>query len=76
MIFIAPFEGPKVLEHVIDEMNRTTQEWTMKAARGECSWICADCCCSFPKGMPDQCEYGHDSCTSIIKRDKANAVLA
>lgn len=58
----------------MDELNRATQDWTMRAARGECGWICADCCASFSEGMPDACEHGHDSCTSIIQRDKQRAV--
>jgi hypothetical protein len=55
------------------EMNKTTREWEMKAARGECGWICADCSCSFPLGMPDECQHGQQYCTDIIERDKANA---
>lgn len=55
------------------EMNRVTRDWTMRAARNECAWICADCSCSFPNGMPDECEHGHQVCTDIIKRDKLKA---
>lgn len=57
----------------IEQMNKSTQEWTMRAARGECGWICADCSMSFPAGMPDACEHGHQSCTDIIQRDKREA---
>jgi hypothetical protein len=72
-IFIA---STRNLDVTLDEMNRITQEWTMQAALGECSWICSDCCCTFPSGMPDACIHGHDACTKIIQRDKeeANAV--
>ncbi len=47
----------------------------LRAARGECSWVCASCCSTFPAGMPDACEHGDQGCTDIIKRDKANALL-
>lgn len=54
-------------------LDAATREWEMQAARGECSWVCADCCVTFPKGMPDACEHGHQSCTDIIQRDKLAA---
>jgi len=54
----------------ISQLDTAMQQWTLKAARGECSWICADCSMTFPDGMPDQCEHGHQGCTDIIKRDK------
>lgn len=56
-----------------DGLNKATREWEMRAARGECGWVCADCCCTFPKGMPDACEHGHQYCTDIIQRDKREA---
>lgn len=58
------------------EMDKATQEWEMRAARGECGWICSDCCVSFPFGMPDACEHGHQGCTDIIQRNKAEAAQA
>ena len=58
----------------IEAMNTITREWTDQAARGECGWICSDCCISFPEGMPDECPHGHQKCTDIIKRDKADAM--
>lgn len=64
------------LESHIDGMNNTTRQWTDSAARGECGWICSDCCGSDPKGMPDACFYGDDRCTAIIQRDKAKAMRA
>jgi hypothetical protein len=72
-IFITTAENLDVTLH---EMNHIIQQWTLQAARGECSWICSDCCCTFPSGMPDACIHGHDACTKIIQRDKeeANAV--
>lgn len=57
----------------IDEMNIITREWTDKAARGECSWICSDCGISCSDGMPDECPHGDQRCTDIIKRDKGRA---
>lgn len=71
LIVIAPVD--ENLQNVIDQMDRATQEWTMRAARGECPWVCADCCSTFPKGMPDECGHGIQACTEIIKRDKAQA---
>ena len=72
-IFITTATG-KALEDQISLMDKLTNEWTMRAARGECAWICSDCCMSFLGGMPDAC--GHDSqrCTDIIARDKADAL--
>jgi len=58
----------------IELMNEITREWTMKAARNECGWICADCSVSFPDGMPDKCPHNHQGCTEIIRRDKYNAI--
>ena len=60
-------------EEAISSADKMMQDWTDKAARGECGWICADCCCSFPEGMPDSCLHGHQKCTDIIKRDKERA---
>lgn len=73
-IFIAPAD--ESLAATIATMDKITQEWTMQAARGECSWVCADCCMTFPSGMPDACEHGIQGCTDIIKRDKADAQRA
>lgn len=70
-VFIAPAD--ERLQATISEMDRLTTEWTMQAARGECAWVCGDCCCTFPAGMPDACEHGHQGCTDIIQRDKADA---
>jgi len=57
----------------MEAMNRATREWEMRAARGECSWICSDCCMTFSGGMPDTCAHGHQTCTDIIQRDKQQA---
>jgi hypothetical protein len=62
------------LPEYISEMDKTTREWTMRAARGECGWICSDCCSSDDKGMPDACFHGSQWCTDIIKRDKLLAM--
>ena len=64
----------KDLPKHVESMNQATREWTSQAARGECGWICSDCCCSDPNGMPDECFHGHDACTAIIQRDKALAM--
>lgn len=58
---------------LLGHMDTMFNEWTLRAARGECGWICADCCQSFPAGMPDECCCGHQSCTDIITRDKQEA---
>ncbi|MBD1555282.1 hypothetical protein [Pseudomonas typographi] len=58
----------------INQMDKATRDWTDQAARGECGWVCSDCCYSWPNGMPDQCEHGIQSCTDIIKRDKLRAM--
>ena len=64
------------LTNTLEHMNTEMREWTMQAARGECAWICADCSCSFSSGMPDECAHGHQRCTDIIMRDKANAKIS
>lgn len=69
-VFVVPIND---IDKTLSEMNRITAEWTMRAARGECSWICSDCCVTFPDGMPNECAHGHDGCTRIIKRDKKDA---
>jgi hypothetical protein len=61
------------LDSAIATADTTMHGWTDKAARGLCGWICADCCLSFPEGMPDACEHGDKRCTEIIQRDKAAA---
>ena len=71
-VFITTATG-KAIEDQISLMDKRTIEWTMRAARGECAWICSDCCMKFPDGMPGACEYGHQGCTDIITRDKADA---
>lgn len=73
-IFIAPVNAE--LGGALESMDRAFREYTTKAARGECSWVCADCCCTFHEGMPDACVHGHQSCTDIIVRDKAEAMSA
>ena len=62
------------LPQYIEKMDRETREWTMQAARGEVGWVCADCCCSDPKGMPDECFHSLVECTAIIQRDKREAM--
>jgi len=71
-IFVAPAD--ETLTSTIDSLNEATRDWTAKAARGECAWICCDCGTSFQDGMPDECAYKDQRCTDIIKRDKAAAL--
>lgn len=67
-MFVVPGDGN--LSKTISAMDKHTREWELRAARGECAWVCADCCSTFPAGMPDACEHGDQRCTDIIKRDK------
>ena len=67
-IFVSPLHNT---EKLFAAMNSIFNEFTDRAARGECQWICSDCCCSFDDGMPDVCVHGDARCTEIIKRDKA-----
>ena len=71
-IFIAPAGDD--LQDTLSAMDAAMQKWTMRAARGECTWVCADCCCTFPDGMPDACVHGIQGCTDIITRDKTDAL--
>ena len=70
MLFIVKNPSSETLA----EMDSVMELWTMQAARGECGWICADCCVTFSAGMPDECAHGHQGCTSIIQRDKRDAM--
>lgn len=70
MIFITTAEA---LNETIEAMNKETRDWTMQAARGECSWTCSDCGSSFSDGMPSKCVYDISPCTDIIIRDKNQA---
>lgn len=67
--------GEEGLDEAIAHMDKITADWTMRAARMECSWICAGCSMSFPEGMPDACAHGHQHCTDIILQDKRKASL-
>jgi hypothetical protein len=62
-------------DEAISAMDKATREWEARAARGECSWICSDCCMTFSEGMPDACAHGHQNCTDIIQRDKRAAAV-
>nr|DAF93437.1 MAG TPA: hypothetical protein [Myoviridae sp. ctshb19] len=62
------------LDAYMAESSRKMREIMASAARGECEWICADCLCSDPMGMPDQCFHGQQRCTEIIQRDKLRAM--
>lgn len=69
-----PQQIQEELKDVFASMDAATHAWEMKAARGECGWICADCCASFNEGMPDACAWDHQYCTDIIARDKKRAI--
>lgn len=72
---IAVTEMPaKDLPEYINEMDKATRAWTDQAARGECGWVCSDCCYTFNEGMPDKCVHGIQWCTDIIFRDKHRAM--
>lgn len=60
----------KVIQETLDELTLGTRNWWAEAARGETGWICSDCQCIFPEGMPDTCAHGHSRCTELIQRDK------
>lgn len=61
------------LKGVFASMNAATRAWELRAARGECGWICSSCCASDQRGMPDECIGGVQWCTDIIQRDKKQA---
>ena len=71
-VFILNKDSPE-FKAQIASLDKATRDWEMKAARGECSWVCPDCSTGFAKGMPDICIHGHQGCTDIIQRDKATA---
>lgn len=58
------------LEETLTEMDRVTNQWEEKAAKGEGGWICADCCSGCSAGMPNECVHGVQWCTDIIKAFK------
>lgn len=60
-------------ENFMTALNKATRAWEIQAARGECGWVCADCCSSAPDGMPVECMHGLQWCTDIIQRDKREA---
>jgi hypothetical protein len=67
-------KGEVVSESDLAPLNQSTRDWEMRAARGECAWICSSCCVTFPEGMPDRCPHSDDNgCTDLIKRDRAEA---
>lgn len=54
-------------------LDKATYEWEMRAARGECAWICSSCCTHFSEGMPDTCPHKAKGCDEILQRDKLEA---
>lgn len=71
MFFISQID--KSFDKTLESLNEAMRDWTRKAARGECAWICADCCCTVADGMPNECIHGNQQCTDIITRDKAES---
>ncbi len=74
-IFVAVDDTGSEMSGILSEMDKITNEWTMKAARGECSWVCSDCCSVVAEGMPDTCVHDIQRCTDIIQRDKKHATI-
>ncbi len=72
-LFVVNSEDQTKLQETMVYLDKVVHDWTLRAARMECSWICADCCMTFPGGMPNSCAHDHQGCTDIIKRDKAEA---
>ena len=54
-------------------MDEAMRVWTNQAARGECGWVCADCCGTDNRGMPPECLHGQQFCTDINQRDRKSA---
>lgn len=73
MFFAKVVTPDSPLEDVLPKLNKDMIDWTYRAARGECGWICSDCGDSYSKGMPDGCGHGDARCTAIILRDKLDA---
>lgn len=61
------------LDSTFKEIDAALKDWEHRAARGECLWICADCCVTFPKGMPEACIHDIQECTDIIRSHKKEA---
>lgn len=74
MILTTTILPEKELPEFLEGMSRSTRAWTQDAARGQCAWICADCCMTFSSGMPDECAHKDQRCTQIIQRDKREAM--
>lgn len=68
--FVAVASGKgEVSQSVISAMDKMTNDWFSAAARGECGWICPDCCMSDHKGMPAFCMCGSPGCDRLLVRD-------
>lgn len=61
------------LDEAIKTADATTNAAFETAARGECQWVCPDCCTVFPEGIPNECPHGHQNCTAWMDREKAAA---
>jgi hypothetical protein len=73
-IFILP--TVENFTEAIPAIEKSFRDLAAKAARGECEWVCPDCCSKFSKGMPDECAHGQKGCTDLIRRDKNEALSA
>lgn len=51
MFFVKVETPDSPLEKVLPALDNYINDWTAKAARGECAWICSDCCSSSQKGI-------------------------
>lgn len=72
--FFAVVGNQSDIDAALEKANAAMRDYTMRAARGECEWICSGCGASDVAGMPDACFHGQQECTDIIKRDKARAL--
>lgn len=68
-----PQQIQEELKDVFASMDESLRAWTRRAARGECGWVCSDCCGTHNAGMPDKCLHGQQFCTDINQRDRRNA---
>jgi hypothetical protein len=64
---------PDKVNEVLKDMGEEMRDYTDRAARKECAWICSSCGGLDSNGMPDEC-FGKDEwCNNVIKIDKARA---
>lgn len=71
--FATPVSEEPVVFNSVETFSILSDEWVLRAARGECSWICTRCLYSFEYGMPDACACGEAACTTYIRETKERA---